>query len=76
MDLGMAKHLMTQVRETLNEEKNMRAVTGRAAICANGNCRKLVQPEDQVKVGRFIYCPEHGLERAISEQLRISENKA
>ena len=41
----------------------MRAVPGRAVICANGGCRKLVQPEDQVKVGRFVYCPEHGKEK-------------
>ena len=53
----------------------MRAVTGRSVICAHGGCRKLVQPEDQVKVGRFVYCPEHGREKLdkIQEQIK---NKA
>lgn len=41
----------------------MRAVNGRSVICADGNCRKLVQPQDQVKVGRFVYCQEHGKEK-------------
>lgn len=41
----------------------MRAVNGRSVICAYGGCRKLVQPEDQVKIGRFVYCSEHGKEK-------------